>query len=88
MELNALRVRDARQLVDRVDATDITDPDLPHVTAVELIARLKVTAEILADALEAQQAHTDKLQASLREAKARVVELEAAALDAEDLAAA
>lgn len=88
MDLTALRVRDARQLVARVDATDITDPDLPQVTAVDLISRLKVTVDILAGHAEAQQASIEQLQESLREARARVGELETDALNAADLAAA
>lgn len=88
MNLTALRVRDARQLIARVDASDITNPDLPHLTAVDLIARLKVSAGILAGHAEAQQAELDRLQAALREAQARVVDLEMAALNAADLAAA
>lgn len=61
--LTALRVRDARQLIDKVDAADITNPDLPLSTARGLIARLKVTVDILAGHAERQQSNLDQLRA-------------------------
>ncbi|NJP72520.1 hypothetical protein [Streptomyces sp. C1-2] len=86
-EITALRVRAARKLIARVDATDITDPDLPRRTAVDLLVRLKMTVDLLADHAEAQQENLDRLEKEVREAQARVSSLEYAAAVAAEAAA-
>ncbi|WP_405671509.1 hypothetical protein OG848_08305 [Streptomyces canus] len=90
MDLTALRVRDARQLVARVDAADITNPDLPHLTAVDLLSRLKVTVDTLAGHAESQQAGIEQLRADKLRAddEVRMLRREAAARNDEALAAA
>ncbi|GAA0637399.1 hypothetical protein GCM10009535_12210 [Streptomyces thermocarboxydovorans] len=65
-DLTALRVADARELIAAVDAADITSPDLPQRTALDLIARLKVTVDILARHAETQQRFIGDLRGQIR----------------------
>ncbi|MFI9598899.1 PspA/IM30 family protein [Streptomyces sp. NPDC052043] len=65
MDLTALRVRDARQVISGVEAADITNPDLPHPTAVLLITRATETLRTTADHAERQQTTVDQQQATI-----------------------
>lgn len=68
--LTQLRVQDARRMIGEVDAANITDPDLPHTTAVSLISRLKVTVDTLARHAESQQKFAGYLRERMERAEA------------------
>ena len=84
MELTALRVQDARQLIARVEATDITNPDLPTLTAVDLISRMRVVLETLAGHAEAQEASISRLQEDKRQLNEEVQRLKYELADQSD----
>ncbi|MFD5491576.1 hypothetical protein ACFWH4_01210 [Streptomyces sp. NPDC127091] len=75
MDLTALYVRDARRVIADVEAADITDPDLPHRTAVLLIVRTKEQLRTVADHAERQQDAIDRLQADKLRLESKVQRL-------------
>lgn len=90
MDLTELRVRDARREIADVEGADITNPDLPHRTAVRLITRVTGMLRILAEHAERQQATVDRLEREVRRLRGEASQLwvESATRDAEAEAAA
>jgi hypothetical protein len=84
MDLTALHVRNARRYIADVEAADITNPDLPHRTAVRLITRVTETLRTMADHAERLQIHVDELSASEAELRLEVQRLQLARADREE----
>lgn len=81
MDLTALHVRDARRYIADVEAADITNPDLPHRTAVLLITRTAESLRTMADHAERLQTAVDELAATKNGLQVEVWRLQAALAD-------
>lgn len=78
-----LTVRGAQDLSERVERTDITDPELPRREYVVLVTRLKDQMETLArnsrnlaDRLEEVEKQRDEARAEVTRLQARAAELQ------------
>ncbi|GHJ04773.1 hypothetical protein TPA0906_66380 [Streptomyces olivaceus] len=84
MDLTALRVRDARRYIADVENADITDPDLPHRTAVLLLTHTTESLRTMADHAERLQSSVDQLSTAKNGLQAEVWRLQAALADSEE----
>ncbi|WP_432130591.1 hypothetical protein [Streptomyces tendae] len=84
MDLTALRVRDARRYIADVENADITNPGLPHRTAVLLLTHTTESLRTLAGHAERLQNSVDELAAAKNGLQAEVWRLQAALADSEE----
>ncbi|MFF6966255.1 hypothetical protein ACFY9G_23170 [Streptomyces anthocyanicus] len=84
MDLTALRVRDARSYIADVENADITDPDLPHSTAVLLLTRTTESLRTMAGHAERLQSTVDELSTAKNGLQLEVWQLQAALADSEE----
>ncbi|MBL3664488.1 hypothetical protein JL475_00310 [Streptomyces sp. M2CJ-2] len=64
MDLTARYVQDSRDVIAEVGAADITNPDMPHQTAVKLLVRLTETLRSMSD-------HAERLETSASNLRSR-----------------
>ncbi|KYK14254.1 MULTISPECIES: hypothetical protein [Streptomyces] len=84
MDLTALRVRDARRYIADVENADITNPDLPHRTAVSLITSTTESLRTMADHAERLQRSVDELSAAKTDLQLEVLRLQVALAESEE----